>query len=143
VDLELVCTGLADAVRAYGIAGLTCLDYVPDRVSPPTFYTAEVEIDYNGTFRGDPDVRVTCRVLTSRSNDQSGQALLKRYMASSGANSIKAALESGSGAPGQAALNGACDDLHVRRLQGHRLYTVGENSYFGAEWIVHVFGDGD
>jgi hypothetical protein len=143
MDVDLICQRLAETVQAYGIAGLTPLEYVPDAVEPPVFYVADVIIDYEQTFGGDPDVTIVCRVLTSKGDDRAGQKLLRSYMASTGATSVKAAIESGRGDPGQAALSGACDDLHVRRLQGHRVYIVGEKSYFGAEWLVHIIGDGD
>jgi hypothetical protein len=143
MDIDLVCQRLTAVVKAYGIVGMSCVDYVPDVVEPPMFYPADVVIDYDQTFGGDPDITVMCRVLVSKGDDQAGQRLLRGYMASTGAKSIKAAIESGRGAPGVAALSGACDDLHVRRVQGHRVYTVGEKSYYGAEWVVHIIGDGD
>lgn len=142
MDLEAVCTGLADAATA--IDGLTCLDYVPDSVTTPCFYTGEVEVDYDKAFaRGLDIVTVTCRLLVSRADDRSGQAELKQFMAGSGPRSVKEALEAARGAPGEAALGGACDDLHVQRMQGHRQYTVGDTAYYGAEWVVRVIGSGD
>jgi hypothetical protein len=146
MDLEVVTERLAAAVAAYGLPDFTALPYVPDSVNPPTGYCADIRIAYEGsevTYGGDEDVEIIWRVLTSRSDDLSGQALLKRYMARTGPTSVRAALESARGEPGQAALAGACDDYHVRRVQGHRLYTVGDKQYYGAEWIVHVIGDGD
>ena len=40
-------------------------------------------------------------------------------------------------------LGGLCDDLFVPRIQGHRMYTVGTNKYYGAEWVVRVIGSAD
>jgi hypothetical protein len=146
VDLEVVTERLAAAVDAYEIPELTCLEYVPDRVVPPVGYCADITIDYEGvdaTFGGDSGVLVVWRVLTSTADDKSGQALLKKFMASTGPTSMRAALLSARGAPGVAALGGACDDYHVRRVQGHRVYTVGTERFFGAEWLVHLIGEGD
>lgn len=137
-----MCVRLAETVQTYAIPDLTVLHYVPDSVTPPTLYVADITIDYDQTFRGDPATTVICRVLTSRAHDESGQRLLRKFMNAAGTQSVKAALESGRGAPGEFALDGACDDYHVRRMQGHRLYTVGEKVYIGAEWVVYVIGDG-
>jgi hypothetical protein len=44
------------------------------------------------------------------------------------------------GAPGQQALSGACDDLHLQRVQGPRLFNIGEAAYYGLEFTVFVMG---
>lgn len=130
------------AAAAATIPGLTTYDYVPDSVTVPCFYPGEVSVDYDGTFDGDPTVTVTCRVLVGRGVDGSGQAELLALMGT-GPGSIKAALEAARGAPGVAALAGAVDDLAVPRVAGYRLYTLGPDTYVGAEWPVQLIGDGD
>ncbi|GIH29092.1 hypothetical protein Aph01nite_74020 [Acrocarpospora phusangensis] len=133
---------LADAVRT-PIPSLNCFGFVPDVVPPPAFYAGEVEIDFDKTFgRGMDEIQVTCRLLVSRADDRSGQALLDKYLAGSGEYSVKAALMAARGAPGEPALGGLADDLHLRRVQGYRLYQVGEVQFYGAELIVHVYGRG-
>lgn len=141
MDLERVLEGLTDAAKA--ISGLTCYPFVPDSVEVPCFYTADVTVDFEMTFGNQPDVTVVCRVLTGRTDDRAGQKQLLRLMANHGPMSIKAALEAAKGDPGQYALDGACDDFNVRRVTGHRVYTVGEKPYYGADWAVHIIGDGD
>lgn len=133
------------AAAARGIDNLTCTGYVPDTVSEPHWYAGEVEIDVNNAFaRGGYDkARVTCRVLVSRADDQAGQQLLDEYLSRTGDKSIRAALNTARGAPGEAALNGACDDFSIERIQGYRMYQVGEVQYFGAEIIVMVLGPGE
>jgi hypothetical protein len=61
-------------------------------------------------------------------------------MRRSGPSSIKAVLETGRGEPGVLALGGACDDFQVKGVQAHRIYRVGEASYYGAQWTVRVIG---
>lgn len=126
------------------IPELTCLPYLPDAVPEPCFYAGEVEIDFDRTYqRGMDEIELTCRLLVSRGDDLAGQARLDSYMAGSGPLSVKAALDAARGAPGQAALGGLADDIHLRRVQGHRLYQVGNVMYYGAEFIVRIIGRGD
>ncbi|MFY1669495.1 hypothetical protein ACN27G_06005 [Plantactinospora sp. WMMB334] len=137
MDLQLVSERLAALAAA--LPEVKRSDpYVPDAATPIHFYVAEFEIDYDQTYGGLMDVQVVCRLLTSRGNDRSGQAALKPYMARRGDKSLKYALEGDPGVP--QTLDGACHDLHVRRLQGHRLYKVGEDYFYGAEWLVRVVG---
>ncbi|MEU9888670.1 hypothetical protein [Sphaerisporangium sp. NPDC051011] len=135
-------TALADAVRE-AIPALSCFGYVPDSVPEPCFYAGEVEIDFDQTFgRGMDELLITCRLLVSRADDRAGQAALDSYLSGSGPDSVKAALVAARGAPGQPALGGLCDDLHLQRVQGYRLYQVGDRQYYGAELIVRVIGSG-
>jgi hypothetical protein len=133
---------LATAVRD-AIPVLNCFGYCPDSIPEPCFYAGEVEIDFDRAFgRGMDEMRVTCRLLVSRADDKSGQAALDGYLAGSGPLSVKAAIEAARGAPGQPALGGLCDDLHLMRVQGYRMYQVGEVQFYGAELIVRIIGEG-
>lgn len=126
------------------IPELNCLGYLPDAIPEPCFYAGEVEIDFDKTFgRGMDEIELTCRLLVARGDDLSGQARLDAYMAGSGPRSVKAALVAARGAPGEYALGGLCHDLHLRRIQGHRLYQVGTVMYYGAEFIIRIIGEGD
>lgn len=148
--IQSVRQAISDAVDA-GIAGvdgmwnLTCTPYVPDAVTVPHFYAGEVEIDVNNAYGsgGYDQARITCRVLVSRADDKTGQALLDELLSRTGTNSIRAALNIARGAPGQAALSGTCDDFSIDRIQGYRLYQVGDTQYFGAEIVVRVIGSGE
>lgn len=139
--LDLVYAGLADAV-ADGNLGLTAYAFVPEGVTAPAFFPAESEGPYDGTFGGDGDrlvdVEVTCRVLVSRADDLTGHALLQRYLSPTGDESVKRAIEASRGSA--LVLNGACDDVHVRRWRGYRYYQHGADRYLGAELIVRVIG---
>lgn len=138
MDFDLVSQRMAELVEP--LPGIVRSDpFVPDAATPIHFYVGEISIDYDQSFGGLMDVQVGCRLLTSRADDRSGQATLKKYLSRRGEYSVKAALEGTPGVP--QTLGGACHDLHVRRMQGHRLYRVGEDTFFGAEWIVRVLGD--
>ena len=134
--------GLAAAVKT-GVPSLNTFGYCPDAIPEPCWYAGEVEIDFDRAFgRGMDELRITCRLLVSRADDKSGQAALDRYLAGSGPDSVKAAIEAARGAPGEAALGGLCDDLHLMRVQGYRMYQVGEVQFYGAEMIVRIIGEG-
>lgn len=139
MDLELVSQRLA--VLGKNAEGIRAADaFVPDSVTVPHFYVGEVRLDYDQTYGGLMDVQFICVVLTATTDDRAGQKSLKSFMKRSGPTSIKAALEAGRGEPGEAALDGACDDLHVKGVQAHRIYRVGDANYYGAQWTVRVIG---
>lgn len=142
MDVGAIREAVPAAVGA-AIPSLNCLGYLPDAIPEPCFYSGEVEIDFDRAFgRGLDEIELTCRLLVARSDDLSGQARLDSYMAGSGPLSVKAAIDAARGAPGEAALGGLCDDLHLRRVQGHRLYQVGNVMYYGAEFIIRIIGKG-
>lgn len=132
MDLVAVYAGLSR--NASAVSGLNCVPYCPDSIAEPQFYCGEMEIDYLQDFGTDDAVTIACRVLVNRTDPQAAQANLARYLRRTGSTSVKAAIEA---AP---TLGGACDDLIVKRVHGHRLYTVGEKIYLGAEFTVFVIG---
>jgi hypothetical protein len=137
MDLDLVSTRIAALVEAIPEI-VSSLPYVPDAVTPPCFYVAELTLDYDQSFGGLVDAQLACRVLVDRGDRGSMQSLLKAFMARSGPSSVKAVIE---GDPGVSqTLGGACDDLHVTRVRRHQMYLVGESRYYGAEWTVRVIG---
>jgi hypothetical protein len=141
VNIASVRQALADAADT--IAGLNCYAYTPNAVAEPAFVVGEVSIDFDEAFgRGMDRLTVACRVLVSAADDKSGQGNLDAYLAGSGSSSVKAALEAARGAPGSLALSGAADDLRVMRMSGYRMYQVGDDHYYGAEFTVLVIGSG-
>ncbi|MFD9706209.1 hypothetical protein [Lentzea sp. NPDC059081] len=137
MDVAAVFQGLAD--RADTIEGLRTHAYMPDLISPPTFYCVELEISYDLSFgRGRDDFNpVICRLLVSRANDRSGQKALQEYMKGSGPKSVKAAIEA------DKTLGGACESLQVMSVRGMGQYEHGTDTYYGADWLVRVIGRGD
>ncbi len=140
MDIQAVRQGLAD--RADTIAGLNVTAFVPDSVTEPHFFPAEVDVDYDKTYgRGMDELLVTGRVLVGRADDAASQALLSGYLKGAGATSLKAAIE---GTPGVTqTLGGACHDLRVERVQGFRFYEHNGGKYVGAEVVIRVIGEGD
>jgi hypothetical protein len=137
VEVDAVFAGLAAAAGT--IKGLRAHPFVPDGVTPPTFFPAELGIDYDQTFQGGLEAHlVTCRLLVARADDRAGQKNLQGYLKPRGTGSIKAALET------DRTLGGACHDLHVRRCSGYGMYEHPVGAfYLGAEFEVYVIGRGD
>lgn len=149
MDLNRVCEELANAARGVACSPrLNALPFLPDSPPNPCFYVAEVEAVFDqamrsGAARGDSRVTIVCRVVVSRGDDASSQKWLFNLMAPTGAASLWQALDSARGGPGQAALNGACDDFHVQSLRPLVGVPHGDSVLLGAEIVLLVIGDGD
>lgn len=139
MDLNAIALELASAVQT-GVPELNALDYVPDAIPDPCFMVAEIDLEYDKTFRrssgGSDQAVVTCRIMTSRGDDEAGQLQMRSFSKGAGITSVKQAIEA------DRTLNGECDDLHVRAVRANRLYTVGEKQYYGSEFDVFIIGDG-
>ena len=138
---------IADAARTVvlpaGIGKLTCTGYTPDSVVAPCFFVGEVEVNYDKAMgRKLDELLFTCRVLAGRADDRSSQRVLDALLSGGGTASLKAAIEVARGAPGQMALGGLADDLHVQRVQGYRWFEHQGTSFVGAELDIKVIGDG-
>lgn len=147
MQISLVRDAIADAARVIvlptGIGKLQCLGYVPDSVVTPVFFVGEVDITYDKTMgRGTDELMFTCRVLASRSDDRSGQRIVDAMLSGAGPASLKVAIEAARGAPGELALGGLADDLHLERVQGYRWFDHAGATYVGAELSIKVIGDG-
>ena len=134
MDLHLVRAGLA--ANASAVPGLNVYGYCPDSITEPCFYPGESEIDFDQTFGGLDRGLVSCYVLTSKADDESGQRALDAYLGR-GPLSLKTALQADRTA------GGACLDLHVRRVEGYRWYSVGTDDYYGAKLTVFVIGESE
>jgi hypothetical protein len=127
-----------------GVGKLTATGYVPDSIAAPAFFVAEVEVTYDRAMgRGLDELLFTCRALVGRTDDRTSQKILDGLLSGSGPASLKAAIETARGAPGQAALGGLADDLQLQRVQGYRWYEHEGTTYVGAELIIKVIGPGD
>lgn len=132
------------AAAGGAIEGLNYYGFSPDAVTVPCLFATEADIQYDKySFGGKGDeVIVTLRLLVSKADDKEGQAALDAHLGR-GTRSVKLALEAARGAPGESALDGACDDFHVTRVNGYRLYEHNGTDYYGAEFTVLCLGEGD
>jgi hypothetical protein len=147
VQISQVRDAIADAARVVvlpaGIGKLTCTGYVPDSVVTPCFFVGEVEVNYDRAMgRKLDELLFTCRVLAGRADDRSAQRILDALLSGAGPSSLKQAIEAARGEPGEMALGGLADDLHLQRVQGYRWYEHQGSSFVGAELAIKVIGDG-
>lgn len=147
MQVSAIRTALATAAGAVtlpeGVGKLTATGYVPDAVTAPHFFVGE----YTQTFdramhRATDELEFTCRVLVSRADDAAGQRALDAMLSGSGPASLKEAIEAARGGPGEYALGGLADDLHVMRVQGYRWYEHNGVDFIGAELVIKVIGEG-
>lgn len=143
MDIDDVCTAIAAAVNTaaltVGDAKVTASPFAPDALVTPHFYTAEFTGNYDKTYGALTELTLTCRLMLARGDDQAGQQQAKA-LASTGAGTLHQTFRGMRGSPGQSALSGAADDIHLQRVQGPRLYEIGQASYYGLEFTVFVMG---
>jgi hypothetical protein len=147
MQISTVRTKIAAAASAVvmptGAPPLTCTGHTPDSVMAPHYFVGEYTQDFDKVYqRGMDKLEFTSRVLVSRADDESSQAILDALLSGSGTSSLKAAIEAARGTPGQLALDGAAHDLRVTRVQGYRWYEHNGTQYVGAELIIEVIGSG-
>jgi hypothetical protein len=147
MQISAIRSAIADAAREVTVPGgtraLTCTGYLPDAITEPHFFIGDVSIEYDRAMNRALDaLEVTARVLVGREDDISAQTILDGLLDGSGPGSLKAAIESARGAPGEYALDGLAHDLRVERVQGYRWFEHNGVTYIGAELIIRVIGAG-
>lgn len=145
MDIDAVCTAIADAITTAQLSvngqRVTATPFAADSYVVPHFYTAEFEAVYDQTFAAAPQMTLTCRLLLSAADDLAGQQQGKSLASTGAVNTLHQAFRDMRGDPGQSALSGACDDLHLQRARGPRLLDVGGDvSYYGIEFTILVVG---
>lgn len=118
--------------------GLTCLGYTPNLVQPPSFYPGEIEFDRTArghrTFGAQRSYMVTATACTSLADDKSGQEMLDKLLSEGGTYDLIGAIEA------DKTLGGVCDDLNVEQVDGYRIYTFGNQYFYGARMRILVLG---
>jgi hypothetical protein len=127
--------GLAANLGA--IPGMQVSAYMLSNPTPPAAHVLPAEITYDTAMRRGQDVWFfTVQVFVSLTTDIGAQKLLDKMLASSGSDSVKAAVES------DRTLGGACDDLRVVSMGGYEIFVLGERQLLGATWRVEVIATG-
>ena len=110
--------GLAAAMD--GIVGLRCFDYVPDSLSPPAAVVEPLEIEYRIAMQNGLDhYTAYVLVVVGRMSDRSSHDRVDAYVTSSGATSVKAAIEN------DPTLGGACATLQVLKASPRSVVVSG------------------
>jgi hypothetical protein len=118
------------------INGLRVSDYQPDNINPPVAIVFPVSLNYDETFnRGMQTYTFAVQVIVGRVSERSGQSAIDSYCSSTGANSIKLAIES------DKTLAGLAFDLRVTDMRNYGELLVGEVNYLSAEFVVLCYAD--
>jgi hypothetical protein len=126
--------GIAD--RLATIAQLNVYAFIPDTIVTPAATVApaaETFIQWDTSMsRGSDDYTFTVTLFLQRGSDQDGQSKLDAYLAGSGADSVKTAIE------GDATLGGVADWLQVTEARNYGRFRYNEVEYYGCELVIVV-----
>ena len=118
------------------ISGLRTSDYQPDNINPQIAIVFPVSVNYDETFhRGMQTYTFAVQVIVGRVSERTGQSTIDSYCSSTGANSIKLAIES------DKTLAGKAFDLRVTDMRNYGELLVGEVNYLSAEFVVLCYAD--
>lgn len=142
MDWNAICARVAATVGT--VPGINAFDVVPDNIPTIAFLVGEIDIDFNVTMRrarsgttrvGTDQAMLTGRILVARFDDRQALRKLREFMGGSGPMSVVQALENDRN------LGGLVDDSAVKDMKGNRLFTVGEDRYYGVELSTFMIGD--
>tara|TARA_R110002020_G_scaffold298258_3_gene514130 strand:+ start:177 stop:584 length:408 start_codon:yes stop_codon:yes gene_type:complete len=122
------------ATNLGNISSLFVYGYVPDSIEPPTAVVGVVEsVEYDTSMaRGADTYEIPVLLYVSRVDAQDSQETLDTYLASTGANSIKAQVES------DQTLGGSAMSCRVVEASNYGVYTINDIEYLGVEFEVSV-----
>lgn len=124
--------GLANNLAT--IDGLRAVPEMPDNPNPPTAVVSLSSVEYDQTFgAGMTLYTFDVTVIVGRADARNGQAYLDSYCSSTGANSVKLAIES------DKTLNGKAYDLRVTQLSSYGSLTVNDTTYLAAEFSISCY----
>jgi hypothetical protein len=118
------------------IAGLRTSGEMPDNPNPPIAIVRPGSIQYDQSFaRGLTRYQFIIVVIVGRVAEKTAQRQLDSYCSTTGASSIKLAVES------DKTLDGNCYDLRVTEMRNYTPIQLNEGTYLAAEFAVDVFAD--
>lgn len=144
MNIAAVRQEIADAVNAM-TGPVTCFPYVPSDGDTPFAYVQVESLTYDRTMRnGSEELILTLMIMVSRADDLTGSVLLDDLIWSGGDLSLKTAIEAANGGPGEHALNGYADFVHVTGTDAPpRWFEWGNGTkYLGAGLRIRVIGSG-
>jgi|TARA_R100001460_G_scaffold32709_3_gene64123 hypothetical protein len=123
--------------RLETISGLMVYDYVPDFIDPPTVLIAPFNtLNFDSTMqRGSDTYEIPIILYVSKVDAETGQDNLDSFLAASGSNSVKAAIEA------DTTLGGAAMSVRVINATDYGEYEVTQGtSFLGVTFNVEVIG---
>jgi hypothetical protein len=133
MNIDDVMQQIAD--QADTIVGLQCFPYPPDKIVPPTFEVGlPAPINFDEEYdEGSDGLVFPAAVWVGRKQDRSSVANIAPYVATSGAQSIKAVLESGTYT--------AFETLHIPTVE-FVIAPIAGIEYLGAQYTIEITGPG-
>lgn len=126
-------SGLGDNLST--IQGLRVAETIPDNPSPPIAVIALGNVVYDGAFDGGLVIyNFTVSVIVGRVAERVAQARLDSYI-STGAGSVKAAIES------DKSLGGSAYDVKVTEMTNIGAVQLGDATYLACDFAVAVYGN--
>lgn len=116
------------------ISGLRVYDIVPDVIVPICAIVGQLDFTFDiNNARGLDQANLDIFVIVQRFSERSGQDNLDKYLAGTGAYSIKAAIES------DRSLAGACSTLRVTSAESGT-YSSGDTDFLSYRYRLTVWG---
>jgi len=118
------------------ITTISVYNYTPDRSEPPLLIVGVLDnLEYDTTMqRGADTYVIPCRLLIANVDAQLAQETLDGFIASSGANSVKQAIES------DVTLSGVVSSVRVTEARDYGSYTMNNTDLIGVDFMVEVVG---
>jgi hypothetical protein len=126
-------TGIATNLAT--VSGLRTAATVPDQINPPVAVVMPTSITYDTAFArsGGDEYEFSVMVIVGRVDERMAQNKLDAYCSGSGAQSIKAAIQS------NRTLGGQAFDCRVTSLRSYNQISVADVTYLAAEFVVQVY----
>jgi hypothetical protein len=116
------------------ISGLRVTDTIPDQINPPQAILSLSSVNFQQAMkRGLTLYTFTLTVLVARQSERSGQAKLDTYVQSTGANSIRNAVEI------DRTLGGVAFDCTCSQVTSYGVTSIGEINYISGEFEILVY----
>lgn len=124
------------AVNLAAIPGLRVSSDIPDNPSPPIAIVQLQSIAFDGAMaKGLTTYSFIVSVIVGRASEREAQRRLDGYASSSGAQSVKLAVES------DKTLAGNAFDVRVSEMSNISAVLLGEATYMMADFVVTVYAN--
>lgn len=127
-------TGLATNLAT--ISGLRTASEIPDNPSPPIAIVNLQSVNFDGAFQqGLTTYNFIVTVIVGRPAEREAQRRLDAYASSTGASSVKLAIQS------DKTLDGSAYDVRVTDMTNIGAVLLGEATYLSADFAVTVYAN--
>lgn len=118
------------------ISGLRTTSEIPDNPSPPIAIVVLQSVNYDGAFQqGLTTYNFIVTVIVGRPAEREAQRRLDAYSSSTGASSVKLAIQS------DKTLGGHAYDVRVTNMNNIGAVLLGEATYLSADFAVTVYAN--